>query len=163
MSRGRGLGGLLALPVGEQVAAGRRSGVESFAHHSQIPQAVGSPAVPSQPAVESPAAPNQQALALPEENGEAQPSLTNTQDPLAVGIPGLQPANKLSVLDRERMRKEPEKRLPSVVITPANLPSLAYLQSVWSQRREGHWEVTRRRCSFAGARLCSPAATCWTS
>ncbi|CAJ1389759.1 unnamed protein product [Effrenium voratum] len=81
----------------------------------QALQAVGSPAVPSQPAVESPAAPNQRALALPEENGEAQPSLTNTQDPLAVGIPGLQPANKLSVLDRDRMRKEPEKRLPSAL------------------------------------------------
>ena len=40
------------------------------------------------------------------------------------------------------MRKELEKRMPSVVITPANLPSLAYLQIVWSQSREGHWEVT---------------------
>ena len=49
-------------------------------------------------------------------------------------------SSKLSVLDRDKLRRELESKFPSVYITPASLPSLGLLQCVQNQASSKAWE-----------------------
>ena len=64
-------------------------------------------------------------------------ALHPTAAPAATGAAG---GARLSVADRDRLRRDLEAKCPSVLLTPSSLPAMSYLQFVQSQVSQKAWE-----------------------
>ena len=64
-------------------------------------------------------------------------ALHPTAAPAATGAAG---GARLSVADRDRLRRDLEAKCPSVLLTPSSLPAMSYLQFVQSQVAQKAWE-----------------------
>ena len=72
------------------------------------------------------------------------PPASAASAPLALALPGISPsasgASRLTVLDRDKLKREFEKKYPSTYITPASLPAMSLLQLVHNQAAQKTWD-----------------------